>query len=523
MIRKLTIFASLFLLLAVLSCTKLNEDLEGNLTPAQVGGGGGTGNTTALLTQLYNDSKGTFQNQDQIYALWEMTTDELIGPTRGPDWDDNGVWRVLHEHKWDGDNQRIIDAFKSLNGIAYGATDLLRFTPTPQQAAEARCIRALAQFYLLDGWNQVNFREPGESVVTASKVRTGAEALTYIITELETILPNLPDAPATGATKNGARALLMKCYLNKGVIANRATPAFDAADMNKVVTYADQIINTGSVVFSTNYFDNFAPNNNTIGKENIWTQENIGGSQSFGIRSRWRTVMHYKQNPGGWNGFSTLSDFYTKFEGTDVRRGVNYPTIGSPANPGNRITVGFFRGQQRDLTNDTALTDRGGAPLSFTDQVKSVETGDNLEVTGIRPYKYPIDFNNEENGGGNVDNDYVLFRLGDVLLMKAEAILRGATGTVAGAYGSTANSIVNAVRTNRGASVLANVTLDNLVDERGRELYLESWRRQDLIRFGKFLLPMQEKPETSDPKYLLFAVPNQALAVNPNLKQNPGY
>ena len=70
---------------------------------------------------------------------------------------------------------------------------------------------------------------------------------------------------------------------------------------------------------------------------------------------------------------------------------------------------------------------------------------------------------------------------------------------------------------------MASVSLDQLLDERGRELYLESWRRQDLIRFGKFLQPMQEKPQASDPKYLLFPIPNQQLAINPNLTQNPGY
>ena len=522
MLRKIIMTTTFFTLLGLLSCTKLEEKFKGELLPGQVGGGGG-GNATALLTQLYNDTKGTFQNQDGIYALWEMTTDELIGPTRGPDWDDNGVWRVLHQHKWDGDNQRIIDAFKNLNGIAYGATDILRFSPSEQQAAEARCIRALAQFYLVDGWNQVNYREAGESVVAASKVRVGVEALDFIISELEAVLPKLPLSPATSATQSGARALLMKCYLNKAVIANRTTPVFAAADMNKVIALADQIINTGTYMFSANYFDNFAPNNRVIGRENIWTQENVGGTQSFGIRSRWRSGMHYKQNPGGWNGFSTLSDLYSKFEATDKRRGVNYPTTGSPANPGNRVTVGLLRGQQYDLKNDTAYKDRGGAPLIFTDAVRSIETGDNLEITGIRAYKYPIDFNNEENGNGNVDNDYVYFRLGDVLLMKAEAILRGGTGTTAGSYGGTALSIVNGLRTNRGATALAAITLDEMINERARELYLESWRRQDLIRFGKFLLPMQEKPQASDPKYILLAIPNQALAINPNLKQNPGY
>ncbi len=109
--------------------------------------------------------------------------------------------------------------------------------------------------------------------------------------------------------------------------------------------------------------------------------------------------------------------------------------------------------------------------------------------------------------------------------MKAEAILRGGTGgTNAGGYGNTAVDLVNSVRTHasRGASALASVTLDQLIDERGRELYLESWRKQDLIRFGKFLAPWQEKA-ASDPKYLYFPIPNGQLAANPNLTQNPGY
>ena len=109
--------------------------------------------------------------------------------------------------------------------------------------------------------------------------------------------------------------------------------------------------------------------------------------------------------------------------------------------------------------------------------------------------------------------------------MKAEAILRGGTGaTNAGGYGTSALDLVNAIRTHvsRGATPFSAVTLDQLIDERGRELYLESWRREDLIRFGKFLAPWQEKP-TDDPKYLLFPIPNGQLAANPNLTQNPGY
>jgi hypothetical protein len=509
----------------LLSCTKLGVKLKDE----QLGGGasgGSTASVAALLSGLYNSMQTPFQDQTRTYCLWEMTTDELIGPTRGPDWDDNGVWRVLHAQKYDGENLRIVEEFQDLNSIDFAATDLLRYSPSPQQNAEARFIRAFVDMMLLDGWGQVNYRDPGESVLQPSRVRVGADALTFIMAELNAIIPNLPNGPATIANKNGARALLMKCYLNKGVWASNATrlaPTFAAADMNQVISLADQIINSASFNFTTSYFDNFAPTNTTIGLENIWVAENKGGVQAGNIRSRWHSTMHYNQNPGGWNGFATLSDFYAKFEAADKRRGINYPTPGSPANPGNRQTVGLFLGQQYNLTTDVPLKDRTGAPLAFTAAVKSIEVGTNLEVTGIRAYKYPIDFVND--GGGNVDNDYVYFRLADILLMKAEAILRGGTGTVAGVYGNTPLLLVNYIRTlpSRGATPLATVTLDNLLDERGRELYLESWRRQDLIRFGKFLAPFQEKNYTSDNKYVLFPIPNRFLAVNPNLTQNPGY
>jgi len=524
MIRKI-ILSTIIVSLVAAGCTKLDENLNGQLTESQVGGGGSSANTAALLTGIYDNIRGTFQAQEGVYALWEMTTDELIGPTRGGDWDDNGAWRVLHSHKFDGDHIRIREVFANLGGVIYSATDMLRFNPTPQQKAEARTLRALAEFMMLDGWGQVPYRDPGESTLQPPRVRVGTEALDFIISELTASIPDLPDAPKTRANKNAARVLLMKCYLNKGMIANRAAPTFAAADMSQVITLADQVINSGLYSFRPVYFDAFAPNNGTIGTENIWTQENVGGVSSGNIRSRYYSTTHYNMTISGWNGFTTLSDFYNKFEASDKRRGIAYPysSPGAPANPGNRVNVGFLRGQQYNWNTDAALNDRTGAPLAFTDAVKIIEKGTNLEVTGIRAYKYPIDFQYDANG--NADNDYVYFRLADVLLMKAEAILRGGTGgTNAGGYGNTAVDLVNSVRTHpsRGASVLASVTLDQLIDERGRELYLESWRKQDLIRFGKFLLPWQEKA-ASDPKYLYFPIPNGQLAANPNLTQNPGF
>lgn len=508
--KNIKILISTALVLSAVGCTKLDENLQGDLTGSQVGTGGG-GNNAALLRGVYNSMRNSYQGQERVFALGELPGDAAIVPTRGGDWDDNGAWRVLHAHAWDAENQYIRNAYNDLSGTLFAATDFLQFNPNPQQAAEARFLRAFTMFDILDGWDQVAYREPGENTLQASKVRKGTEALDFIIAELTAIMSALPVKGPIGANQDAAKVLLMKCYLNRGVFANRAAPTFAPADMTQVITLADQIISSNRYTLANNYFDNFAPTNGTIGTENIFTAENVGGVESGGLNSRWHMTMHYNQNPGGWNGFTTLSDFYDKFTPADTRRGVAYPTPGVP-NPGNRINVGFMVGQQYNWTTDAPLQDRTGAPLSFTREVNSVETGNNLEITGIRVNKYPIDYPND--GSGRVDNDYVYYRITDVMLMKAEAQLR--TGSSAGL------AAVNVIRAKRGAAPLGSLTLDNLLDERGRELYWENYRRQDLIRFGKYLQPWQGKP-ADDPKYLLFTIPNEQLAVNPNLTQNPGY
>jgi starch-binding outer membrane protein, SusD/RagB family len=345
------------------------------------------------------------------------------------------------------------------------------------------------------------------------KVRKGVAALDYIISELNAIMNDLPNGPAYLANKNGAKVMLMKCYLNKGVYTNRANPVFAAADMNQVIALADQIIQSGSYSLTANYFDNFAPNNDAIGSELIYSLQNIGGSSSGNVRSRWFCTLHYNQNPSGWNGFTTLADFYSKFDAADARRGGNaYPGVTNVSG----IRPGFLVGQQFDQ-NGVALKDRKGAPLAFTPTVSLKETGNNLEVTGIRVIKYPPDY----TSGDNSNNDYVVYRYTDVLMMKAEAILRGGTPTAVAP--TTPLAIVNQVRARAGAAALGSVNLDQLCDERGREFYWEGMRRTDQVRFGKFLLPNSLKPGTSDNKYLIFPIPNQQLAVNANLTQNPGY
>ncbi len=506
--RNLKILVVLVLTLLSFSCTKLNEKFRSELAT-------NTQNITAsqLLISAYNGLYNPITHQGNLWSASEISSDEAIAPTRGPDWDDNGLWRALHLQSWNADHSYLSDAFRDLLATQFAASNVLQFSPTPQQAAEARFIRALTMYYVMDGWDQVPYREDLSDYKILPVTLKGNEVSDFVIAELGDIMSSLPaTGPAYTANQNAARALLMKIYLNRGVYANRASPTFAAEDMTQVITLADQIINSGNYSLANVYFDNFSPDNDVKSSENIFTLYNQNGDRGGNVQGATFSIFHYNMNPGGWNGFTTLSDFYDKFDASDERRGIYYNYPAALPNPGHRQNVGFLIGQQYNLTTDDPLNDRKGNPLIFTREVALRETGNNLEVTGIRPYKYAYDYPHKDDQN---NNDWVIFRYADVLLMKAEAMLR--TGDAAGAL-----LIVNQIRVLRGATPLVSLDLSGLLDERGRELWWEGWRRQDQIRFGTWLQAWQEKPASSETQ-LLFPIPSGQLAVNPNLTQNPGY
>jgi len=509
-INKISFLVIVMVLGGVFSCS-LDEELQSTLNQQQ----GtdfltGSADISALLKSSYQGLRLPYQDQAQLWAATEHTTDEAMGPTRGGDWDDNGVWRVLHDHTWDADHQYLGNTFNSLLEVVFSTTNLLTFEPSATQAAEAICLRAFVMFTVADGWGQVPFREPGENLLDPPNVLSGADAVDKVIADVEMVMDDLPDGPTYHSNKDAGKVLLMKAYLNKGAFANRQSPTFDVADMNKVIELADDIM-AGGYEIADNVYDNFAPNNDIISTENIFTNQNVPGQGGDGnsVRSRWFCTLHYNQNPSGWNGFTTLADFYDKFDPADKRLSDDYD--GQTDVSG--IKMGLLLGQQYNEKGEE-LEDRKGNKLAFTKEVDLIEKGNDLEIRGIRVMKYPVDYNN----GDDVDNDLVIYRYSDVLLMKAEAILRGGTAT----GGDTPLSLVNDIRAKRGVDLLESVDLDVLLDERGFELYWEGHRRQDLIRFGKFLDAYSNKP-ASGPERLLFAIPSSALAVNPNLEQNPGY
>jgi len=530
----------------MISCTKLDQKLNSTLTSDQAANALGANGTALLLQTAYNDIGGPFSDMGLIFALQEVTSDQCLVPTRGGDWDDNGKWRALHQHTWTPDGVDVfLSQFNQLNKINFDATNVLAFTPTKAQIAEARFIRAIALYQLLDLYGQYPFRNAKDNLLVAPKVYSGEEGVQFIISELNAILPDLPATnPISLANPDAVRFLLMRLYLNRGAFLNRAAPTFSDADMQQVITLGNAIINSGKYSYNANYFDNFSPNNSTT-PEGIFARPNTSGVSvnNTGIHNRWWPTLHYNmytpRNPAaGWNGFSTVADFYNTFSLTSTTTKTPADTlldkrIGGRYYPGSTnisgVRPGLMIGQQYN-ENGAPIKDRKGNPLSFDPNIAPdlKETGPNLEVTGIRAVKYVPDYSgNGANYSGTSGNWLMMFRYPDVVLMVAEAKMRATTGT----DNAGALAMVNALRAARGAPPLPSMSLVNtanvyapttLLAERGRELYWEGIRRTDLIRFGMYTKPWAYKP-ADDAKYLVFPIPNSALAANPNLKQNTGY
>ena len=499
-IIKSILFASTIVL--GVSCTNLEEEV---LDGVVIGNSaGGKVNSASLLTKAYEGLR-EFQGQGQMFALGEMSTDALVGPTRGGDWDDNATWRQIHTHTWAPDHNEVRGAWNSLLSNVYNC-NLVVENGTASEVVQARFLRAFYYYNVVDLFGQAPYREVGSSLETDPKVWTRKEATAFVISELEAIVGTLPvrkNGEASIANKDAANFLLAKLYLNKGVFnaENAAGPyVFDAADMTKVVTYVNAI----SSSLAPDYWDNFKPDNNTS-PEILFSSKNLRGGQGGNIQSRWRMGMHYNQTPDGWNGFATVAEYYNKFDPSDKRiLNADPAIIAAFGNP-----VGYQKGQMYKPGGKIALKDRNGNPLAFTAALTLITSGVTLETAGIRGQKYVPDAANL----GTPENDYEFMRYSDALLMKAEAIARGGAGTV----GTIMTDI--ALRTGKAASP---ATVDGIYAERTKELWWEGWRRNDMIRFGKFLAARELKPYVSDARYILYPIPADAL-FNANLKQNSGY
>lgn len=478
------------------------------------------------LNGLYQSTYGMIGDQANWFALNEVTTDETLVPTRGTDWSDNGIWRQLHNHRWKQDHGFLLTVWNQLNINQFRASEIIDplSNASAQTVAGAKFLRAFNMYFTLDFWGQVPFKEATAPNAQLPTTLSASEAYDFILNDLNDAIAGLPSVGPSAETNRANKAAAY--YLKAKVILNSERYTGTTPNYAEVISAVDAIDAEGYAL-QAGYFDIFTP---AVDTETIWY-----ANEALSIGNRIWNGLHYNhttpnQGGGGWNGFSALSEFYDLFEGDASE---NYGAVdGTPLNNQEErrgfvpnaasadeginygFGYGFLIGQQYD-GDGSALTDRSGAPLVLT---RAIDLNNSNEAQGIRILKYHP--NPAGVGIPSSDDSFraheIIFRYSDAYLMKAEAMARG---------GSDATTMINDLRTLRGASPLGSVSLNDILDERARELYIEFWRRNDLIRFGQFTKNWEWKDEREIGNEIrnLFPIPLAALVSNPNLTQNEGY
>lgn len=484
------------------SCTKLDEKVYSELTPDNFP------TTPAQFVALSGPAYTPMRNYpDRFFNLSETTTDELIVPTRGGDWADGGNWKNMHYHDWTPTHSFFNDTWGWLYG---GIANCNRIIETitaagdlpgkAQTLAEVKTQRAFYYFLLMDLFGNVPIVTEFANAPEAPSQSTRPELFQFIVDEVTSALPDLSreNNVSTYGRPNAwmAHTMLGKMYLNAEVYIG-------SAKYTEAENELDSVINSGKFELAGDYLSMFKPDNGPSVKEAIFAVPFDAQKAAADMNFQMRT-LHYKSRftfdlpADPWNGFCTLANFYNTFNDPNDQR--------------NRI---WLEGPQF-ASNGTPLIDNN-AQINFTKNLgPDFNQGgtDFGRSSGVRNVKYYPD---SKANGGNMNNDFLVFRFADVWLMKAEVILRK------GGSADDALQIVNTIRTSRNAAALNAITLEGMYDERGRELAWEGWRRNDMIRFGKWETSFGYNPGGQPATRRLFPIPAPRIGANPNLQQNPGY
>lgn len=460
-----------------------------------------------------SDGQGLQGTCRGVYDLQTFGSDEAIIPTRGVDWFDSGMWQQLYFHNWSAGHEVIKNSWlylykvialcnrslETLEKYKY----LLSGFEYDRYAAEVRSLRAIYYWYLLDLFGNVPIVTQTDVSMNEVTQNTRLDVFEFVRDELTKNMPYLVNQFSGSVGVNYGRVtqavacfVLAKLYLNAEVYG--AAPTYD-----KALHYCEMI---GEMQYKLepDYINCFAVNNEGS-VENIWIipmdRVLYTNLQQNMIRS-----MHWRHADAcgylGENGSSaTLTVLRVNhFEEPDEDK---------------RFSRNYWGRMAFDY-NSRLVSDRNGENLRYYPwEIKyDMKGSEHLETAGARMFKYELDRNS--NGKGSlVDNDIVLFRYADVLLMQAEAKVR---------LGQSGQAELDRIR-ERAKMPSRPATLDNIYDERLIELAWEGWRRNDMIRFGKYqseALP-NARVDESDGHTCLFPIPQYALDTNPNLKQNPGY
>lgn len=455
-------------------------------------------------------SDAGFQSYIRIYwQAQELPTDEAMLR-----WANDGPILEYNAMTWGSTNEFVSGMFARIFFQIASVNEYLRQTSDPLLdargvsgqlrndiktfRAEARFLRALSYWHGVDMYGPIPIVTAPTGTPPAQNTRT--EVYDFIVSELNAIIPDLPPAAGQGtyarATQEAAQMLLAHVHLNAEVYTG-------TGHYTEAAAAAEAVINSGKYSLNPVYQNNFKADNH-LSPEIIFPLVSDGQfSRSYGGT----TFLIHAACVGGTNPWSQ--------DPADL--GVNGCWAGLKVRP---EAFTRLQGDPRAFFHTTGRT-----PLAITSITSEEEGAASIKFSNLTAAGAP------GSSGEFPDTDYPMFRLADAYLIYAEAVLRGGTGSTAQAL-----SYVNALRQraygdNSGDITQGQLTLDFILDERGRELFFEGQRRTDLIRFGKFTgasyiwtfkggVPAGQ----SVPDHLaLYPIPSNQLAVNTRLAQNPGY
>ena len=490
---------------------------------------------------LYNyiggsaDSEGLQGTCRGIYDYNTLTTDEAMIPIRGGDWYDGGLWENMYQHKWSPNDLPLYNTWKYLykvvvlsNKSLYIIDKYSHYLTEEQRAtyeAEVRAVRALFYYYIMDMYGKVpivtSYEQPQDEVVQSER----SEIFRFIVDELQEVAELLPNERSNKmgnyygrVTRPVAHFLLAKLALNAEIycddnwtdgVPQNGKEIFFTVDGERLnawqtcIKYCDKLAEAGYVLES-DYSYNFAVHNENS-NENIFTiplDKNLYAAQFWYLfRSR-----HY--NHGGALGGSSENGTSANIS-TVLAYG--YGTDEEDA----RFEKNFYAGVV-EVDGKPVMMDNGEPLEYFPLELKLNLTGSPyVKTAGARMAKYEVD-RTSHSDGRQPDNDIVLFRYADAMLMKAEAKVRN---------GEDGSAELNEVR-NRVGMPYREATLENILEERLLELVWEGWRRQDMVRFGIYHTSYDQRTQLPDEENgytTVFPIPQKSIDLNPRLHQNRGY
>ena len=527
--NKYLIFPCMLLLLA--ACTDLEEDLKGDITtdiniPGISTGSGGSDILGGAFSELRNTGSA---GHDRYYSVQEISSDEQCIAAKGGDWFDGGILVELHKHTYTPTHAFLNGTWNTSYNAINTVNELLAGTSLDgNQTAQMQVLRAYFYLRLMDLYGRVKIiTQPGVDAPQSSR----ADVFAFVESQILNVLA-IPEVSETmdlsgsdlGTDVNsyrinqyGALGILSKLYLNAEVYVG--TPMYD-----KAAIAADYVIESGAYMLCddgcavTNlgrrpavetdpemlegYAAVFAPNNEN-NPEHIFVveyDEVSGGGMNFSqMNLHYSSQFTWNLNEQPWNGYATLEEFYNSYEDGDVRKKAN-----------------FIVGPQLDFGGGAILdyaSDDEDIQLNYTPEINELQPN-SLREAGARAGKFSF----KQLGRADMDNDYTILRLGEMYLNRAEGLARAAGDW------SLALPDVNVIRRRAKVADYTSIDADEFLAERGREMFQESVRRTDLIRFGKYNDAWWEKPADPSDHVNVFPIPqDQINASNGTLTQNSGY